>query len=314
MVTVYSFVFVGLFFRYALAAAALVNAIYSVAVWTADILPAMVFSVEISMITTLLVVAMAAYQRELVSRQLFVSEMREREALARQVHNDSRYLAWLRQLAEFLRHEVRQPVAQINSSIEIVQLGCRHDERLTPYLVSASLGTQQVWDLVERASQATDAEAFVRQGQPQWIDLARLLAEQLDAFRQSNSGIKLRLQSPAVVRMIYADPVLIKQAVGNLLGNAASFADEDSIVEVSLTVDGVHATITVSNKGPLIEGDIEMLFGPFSSTRSGPSSEHQGLGLYLVRLVAEQHNGMAAIRNLKDGSGVQATISLPLAT
>ena len=55
-----------------------------------------------------------------------------------------------------------------------------------------------------------------------------------------------------------------------------------------------------------------MLFGPFASTRSGPSSEHQGLGLYLVRLVAEHHGGKAIISNLDDGSGVEASIFLPL--
>jgi len=55
-----------------------------------------------------------------------------------------------------------------------------------------------------------------------------------------------------------------------------------------------------------------MLFGPFASTRSGPSSEHQGLGLYLVRLVGEHHGGKALISNLDDKSGVEAAIVLPL--
>jgi two-component system OmpR family sensor kinase len=85
-------------------------------------------------------------------------------------------------------------------------------------------------------------------------------------------------------------------------------------VEVALEADEEHATITVSNEGPLIEGDTEILFGPFASTRSGPASEHQGLGLYLVRLISDQHGGTAGIRNLEDGSGVQATILLPRIT
>jgi two-component system, OmpR family, sensor histidine kinase ChvG len=106
--------------------------------------------------------------------------------------------------------------------------------------------------------------------------------------------------------------MLIKEAVGNLLGNAASFANEGSTVVVVLKVSAAHATISVTNIGPLIEVDIETLFGPFASTHASPSSEHQGLGLYLVRLIAEQHGGTAAIANLDDGSGVQASIVLPL--
>jgi uncharacterized membrane protein YebE (DUF533 family) len=64
--------------------------------------------------------------------------------LARQHQADIRYLHWLRQLAEFLRHEVRQPVAQINSSIELIQLQTSDADALQPYIASASLGAQHV--------------------------------------------------------------------------------------------------------------------------------------------------------------------------
>ena len=237
---------------------------------------------------------------------------REREALARQHQADARNISWLRQLAGFLRHEVRQPVAQINSSVELIHL-TSHDDQLKPYIASASQGVRHVWNLIERASRATDAEAFVRQGQAQPIDLPRLLGELIGSYRQTHSGIDFRLQLPDKEPLyVSADPTLLKEAVSNLLANAASFADEESIIQVVLERDGVHAVIKVRNKGPIIQYDTEMLFGPFASTRSGPSSEHQGLGLYLVRLVAEHHGGKAIISNLDDGSGVEASIFLPL--
>jgi len=237
---------------------------------------------------------------------------REREALAKQHQADARYISWLRQLAGFLRHEVRQPVAQINSSVELIHL-TSHDDQLKPYIASASQGVRHVWNLIERASRATDAEAFVRQGQAQPIDLPRLLGELIGSYRQTHSGIDFRLQLPDKEPLyVSADPTLLKEAVSNLLANAASFADEESIIQVVLERDGVHAVIKVRNKGPIIQYDTEMLFGPFASTRSGPSSEHQGLGLYLVRLVAEHHGGKAIISNLDDGSGVEASIFLPL--
>jgi signal transduction histidine kinase len=155
--------------------------------------------------------------------------------------------------------------------------------------------------------------AFVRQGQAQPLDLPQLLRELIDSYQQTHSRIDFRLQLRDKESVyVSADPTLLKEAVSNLLANAASFAHEDSIIQIVLERDGGHAVIKVRNKGPIIEHDTEMLFGPFASTRSGPSSEHQGLGLYLVRLVAEHHGGKALISNLDDKSGVEAAIVLPL--
>ena len=113
---------------------------------------------------------------------------------------------------------------------------------------------------------------------------------------------------------VYADPTLVNEAVDNLLVNAASFALDGSAIQIRLDQGSTHAAIKVRNVGPLIQGDAEALFMPFTSSRSGPSSEHHGLGLYLVRLIAEQHGGIAAIANLEDRSGVEACITLPLAS
>ena len=240
-----------------------------------------------------------------------IEQKRNQLEIARQI--DNRYLEWLRRLASFLRHEVRQPVAQINSSVELIQLVHGHDDRVKPYLASASQAAQQVWNLVERASHATDAEAFVRQAVPRLIDLSELLNELIEDYRRTHSGVHFHLASWIGV-WVDADRTLVKEAVENLLTNAASFAKDDSTIQITLERDGKHATIKVCNNGPLLQGETEALFRPFISSRSGPSSEHEGLGLYLVRLIAEQHGGTAAITNLDDRSGVQASIMLPLAT
>ena len=80
--------------------------------------------------------------------------------------------------------------------------------------------------------------------------------------------------------------------------------------EYSWVIPAGAQIVTFQNR----EGDTEILFGPFASSRSGPASEHQGLGLYLVRLIAAQCGGTASIANFDDGSGVQASIVLPLAS
>jgi signal transduction histidine kinase len=246
------------------------------------------------------------------SRQAALIRDMHRE-LERQHQIDKRHLGWLQHLASFLRHEVRQPIAQINSSVELIQLTTAREDQLKPYIAAASQGARDVWNLVERASRATDAEAFVRQSRVQSVDLLPLLDELVRSHQQTYSGIHLHLEVASTVR-VNIDPTLLKEAVSNLLTNAASFAVEQSTVEILLEQSEASAIIKVRNKGPLLCQDPEVLFGPFASTRSGPSSEHQGLGLYLVRLIAEHHGGTAALSDIEDKSGVEASIRLPFAT
>jgi signal transduction histidine kinase len=311
MVSTYAFFFCGMSFQYGVMSAGTFNILFSIAIWSIKIPLAVAFAVNMHMIVMLLLIAMAAYQRELVSRQLFVSERREREALARQHESDHRYLQWSRQLARFLRHEVRQPVAQINSSIELAQLALDDFNPIKPHVANAAFATRQVWNLIERASHATDIEAFIRQSTPELVDLKKLLANLVDGYQQTFSGVSFRFESRHIV-LAEVDPILVKEAVSNLLANAASFSEDDSTIQVSLNQSGSYAIIKVRNKGPLLEGQADELFGLFASTRSGPSSEHEGLGLYLVRLIAEHYGGRAELSNLDDASGVEATITLPV--
>jgi signal transduction histidine kinase len=315
LVLMFNFGFFRLRFIFSLLSGIIICLSYDIAVITRGLPSSLILANNFFLISSLISGASVTYLLERLFRSQFLAEKEltnEREALARQHQVDNRYLDWLRRLASFLRHEVRQPVAQINSNIELIQLLHGRDERIKSYISGASLAVHQVWNLIERASRATDAEAFVRKAMPRVIDLETLITDVVVSYRQTCSGVYIHLEAKDNV-LVRADPTLIKEGVENLLSNAVSFAKGDSTIHIVLEVDRTQAIIRVRNAGELLKGNTEMYFMPFVSSRSGPSSEHQGLGLYLVRLIAEQHGGAAAIKNLEDGSGVEASISLPVA-
>ncbi|WP_189545762.1 ATP-binding protein [Mesorhizobium sp. M2E.F.Ca.ET.209.01.1.1] len=313
MILIYAFFVVGLLFRFSLIVSALAITMYIASLaYSSDIGPAIASSLETSLVVIFLLMGLSAYQKELISRQLFLTETRERERLSRQTQQDATHLEWLRTFARFLRHEVRQPVAQINSSLELLSLFANGDDRVPEFLNRATIGTQNVWNLIERASRATDVEAYVRERQHERIDLHALLVGLVDDFRQTHSGLEFSLKCDHPILIHDADPLLIEQAIQNLLSNASSFATEHSVVDISLQPRGLEAVVSVRNQGPTVQLDTEALFGPFSSTRASPTSEHHGLGLYLVRLVAEQHGGSAELKNLDDGTGVVASLAIPV--
>ena len=107
------------------------------------------------------------------------------------------------------------------------------------------------------------------------------------------------------------DPIAIKRAVLNLLTNAVEVCGEGDRVTLGarLQRDDAWLHITVADDGPGIPEDVkEQLFQPFFSTKGNRGT---GLGLALVRKVAEEHRGRATVDS-RPGDGAQFSILLPL--
>ncbi len=306
-----SLFFLGLLLRYSLPLCGVFAVIYAYILSGLDYQDDILSGVVVSVIIINGLLILCAYQREMVTRALFIKNREEQRVARRHAQDHQRDLNWLRGLAAFLRHEVRQPVALISSSLSVMQMSDR-DPKSKTQIANAETGVRQVWSLIDRATRATDAETFVRQSQTERVDLRALTSDVVEGFRQTYNGVDFRLDlhgSPS----IDADPALIREAIANLLSNAASFVEDDSAVVVTLRQSIYSATLSVFNQGPLIEGDPEILFGPFRSTRLEQGEDHQGLGLYLVRLVAEHYGGIAKLANRPGEKGVEASINLPLA-
>ena len=92
-------------------------------------------------------------------------------------------------------------------------------------------------------------------------------------------------------------PELIAQALDKLVDNARSFAPDDGWIEIALDAIDGGAEIRVANSGPPLPATMqERLFDSLVSVReagarAGGETPHLGLGLYVVRLVAELHRG-----------------------
>jgi two-component system sensor histidine kinase CreC len=114
---------------------------------------------------------------------------------------------------------------------------------------------------------------------------------------------------PAVVR---GDPFLLRQALINLLDNAADFAPEGSTVELQTVRDGSRWRVAVADRGPGVpDYALPRAFERFYSLpRPGGGSRSSGLGLSFVAQVAALHGGDATLAN-RDGGGAVATLSLP---
>jgi signal transduction histidine kinase len=107
-------------------------------------------------------------------------------------------------------------------------------------------------------------------------------------------------------------PELIAQLLDKLVENAAEFAPPGGTIRVTLRAAGTRWRLGVANTGSrLPPGPPEKLFDSLVSERPADHESHLGLGLFIVRLVAQSHGGRATAANLPGDEGVEFVVELP---
>jgi dedicated sortase system histidine kinase len=225
------------------------------------------------------------------------------------------YTEYLRTLASKLSHELNTPLAIVKSSLDNLD-----HQALPPdaraYAARARDGAERLGKIVRAMSEASRIERAIAAAEAEDFDLVALVAGCAEGYRALADGRELRVRLPAGAMPFHGAPELIAQALDKLFDNARSFAPADGWIELSLDRRDAGAEIRVANAGPLLPAAMQdRLFDSLVSLRVATArvsgeTPHLGLGLYVVRLVAELHRGAAAARNLVDGSGVEFSVRL----
>jgi dedicated sortase system histidine kinase len=221
----------------------------------------------------------------------------------------AQYNAYLENMAGRLSHELRTPIAVVRSSLENLKLA--RPEEAGVYLTRANDGLKRLDTILTRMSEATRLEQLVRQGERERFDAREVVRGCAYAYPQR----KFEIEVPERPVWLRGAPDLYAQMLDKLVANAADFSSGDEPIRVRLDSRAGEATLTVSNRGPrLPEAMAGKLFESMVSVRNtnGGTEPHLGLGLYIVRLVAEFHGGAAEALDREDGSGVVIKVRSPV--
>jgi len=164
-------------------------------------------------------------------------------------------------------------------------------------------------------SEATRLEQGLNAVERERYDLAAVLAGCVEGYRLAYAGRSFELALPAEKALLRGSPDLAAQLLDKLVENAVDFSAESGRagepIRISLAVSAGFALLGVENRGPQLPDAMrEKLFESMVSVRSERGREgrgaepHLGLGLYVVRLIAEFHGGTVSARNLPSGDGV----------
>jgi two-component system, OmpR family, sensor histidine kinase ChvG len=222
------------------------------------------------------------------------------------------YTDYLRTLAGKLAHEIRTPLTIVRSSLENLEAEPAGDAART-YLERARQGSERLNAILLAMSAASRVEEAIGNAERIDFDLVALLDSAVAAYRTAFPGRAFAAELPPSPVMLHGAPDLIAQMLDKLIDNAVDFSAAGTTITVRLRLEGIAAFIDVENLGPPLPPHLQgRLFESLWQSRADRDSRpHFGLGLYIVRLIAEFHGGDATAVTLPGGVGARVSVRLP---
>ena len=238
---------------------------------------------------------------------------REQEALAQ----SQLAVAARDEFLALLSHELRNPLGAISTALYLLGRVVNPDQKARRHLEiidrQARNLTKLVNDLLD-LSRFTSGKINLERRPTDVLECAQnsiqTLAPEIQAYQHA-----LKTVAGATPVIVDADPVRLEQMIKNLLENALKYTPSGGKIEVAISAEGQFGTFSVSDNGIGIDpAMMPRLFDPFTQEKDAAARSQGGLGLGLavVKRLAEQHGGTITAYSEGKGMGSRFTLRLPL--
>ncbi|MGD9743853.1 MAG: sensor histidine kinase, partial [Dongiaceae bacterium] len=222
-----------------------------------------------------------------------------------------RLMGGIRAVTDNIAHDLRSPLTRLKNELELALAGADRDPRTAiERAIAEADGLIKTFNALLAIA---DAEAGSGRADRAPVDLARLVADvaELYAPLSEERGLKLaaEVETPATIE---GDRQLLFQALANLVENAIKYAAEGGAIALTLEGPAASPSLVVADRGPGIpEAAREAAMERFVRLDPSRSTPGSGLGLPLVKAIADMHGAAFVLEDNRPGLVARVTFAPP---
>ncbi|WP_416883556.1 sensor histidine kinase N-terminal domain-containing protein [Marivita sp.] len=208
-------------------------------------------------------------------------------------------------------HRIRTPLATVRAQAEIALRSAKDDDqkqRLRQMIRAVDESSRSAGQLLDHATVIYRSDDLVRTP----VHLSDLVGQTVAGLEPTAAMKDIRLHVDMIPAMVEVDPVLMENALRNVLDNAIKYSPPDTVVTIAVSEQDGEIRIAVKDQGPgLGDGPVDTLTQRFQRGSNTQGIVGSGLGLTIAKDVLVAHGGRLDLETLEGNWGTCASLVLP---
>lgn len=216
----------------------------------------------------------------------------------------------IKELIADIAHQLRNPLANMESYLELLSQPCSEEEREF-YIKAIGESEEKIRFLTESFIKMARLENRIIQIKKESVNLNETLLNSILQAKKAaeKKKIEIRLEMEESLVLPH-DPNWLGEAVYNFLDNSIKYSAKNSVVEITVTQNEMYTQICVSDSGMGILPEEEtLIFQRFYRGKGVTNQDGFGLGLYIAREIVQLHDGFLKVK--RKGKGLDVSVYLP---
>ncbi|MDP1730653.1 MAG: sensor histidine kinase [Devosia sp.] len=221
----------------------------------------------------------------------------------------------IERFAADVAHELKNPLTSLRSAVETLPRAKRAEDRERLNAIIQH-DVRRLDRLISDISNASRLDAELARQHSERVDVEKLaetmVSIQRDLAASRNVEVVMEKRSGRQAPVTMGHDSRLAQVFNNLIDNAISFSPDGGTVRVVVATTDHAITVTVTDEGPGIRGDVSRIFQRFYTDRPDGEhfGDHSGLGLSISRQIIDAHKGTITAENRTDRSGAIFKVTL----